>query len=201
MSPTAPAVTAPPLRRPVSLLIYLATIPGFTVFMLASRQWLAAIVGALLVLEVGLAIYATDTSTAEALADDIRTRYERATADAAAAVPLDAIRASAVIAAAPGIVGGAGYLYVLRFSTGIVKVGQTTNPASRLRTHHSEAKAYGAPIVDVWLSPPHGRYLRNETALIRYCASRAPRLRSEYFHGLDFEDAVARATQLAETGR
>lgn len=80
-----------------------------------------------------------------------------------------------------------GYLYVIRFSTGVVKVGRTNDPSRRVPEHQRDAWTYNVVITDAWISEPHADYLSNEVRLIAFATSRGSRARREYFHGADFE--------------
>lgn len=82
-----------------------------------------------------------------------------------------------------------GHIYVINFSGGIVKVGSTRTPTTRLRQHESDAAAFGRAVVGSWLSERHSGYLASESALIAYATSRAGRrLRREYFQEVDISD-------------
>jgi len=59
-----------------------------------------------------------------------------------------------------------GYVYVLEFSTGIVKIGKTRNPRARIATHVEDAKKFGATVDQLWLSEWHENYSDNERALL-----------------------------------
>jgi hypothetical protein len=96
----------------------------------------------------------------------------------------------------PSVARGGGHLYVVGFSTGAIKVGQTRDPRKRLREHRRDAGAYGVKIVNVWVSEVHVRYLMNETLLIGACRRMGTPARSEYFTGIEFDDAVACAARL-----
>lgn len=92
---------------------------------------------------------------------------------------------------------GHGYLYVIRFNTGAIKVGQTDSPQQRMPTHRRHAWAFGTVMTDLWISPAHAGFIRNETRLISFMESAsALRVRREYFHGADFDTAVAFAASL-----
>jgi hypothetical protein len=91
---------------------------------------------------------------------------------------------------------GEGYVYVIEFSTGTVKVGQTVNPKQRIQTHLGEAAVFGAYIADFWISPAHMNYLDNETRLINACQRVSHRSRLEYFHAVGYERAVQFANDL-----
>ncbi len=91
---------------------------------------------------------------------------------------------------------GEGFIYVIQFSTGAIKVGQTVEPRTRLNKHRRDAEVYGVVIVDYWVSPQHANYLSSETLLIKHCREVATPVKKEYFIGLAFADAVAIAGRL-----
>lgn len=88
-----------------------------------------------------------------------------------------------------------GYLYVIAFSTGTVKVGKTKRPEKRFGEHEREAAAFGGTITERWLSAAHDGYATNEGRLIDACATEGTQIRREYFSGLPF----ARAKEIAES--
>jgi hypothetical protein len=92
---------------------------------------------------------------------------------------------------------GLGYLYVIRFSTGVVKVGQTAHPRRRLFEHRRDAAAYKVNVVRFWISEAHPNFLANETMLINLCAGVSARAKREYFHEVEFDVAVGLASSLA----
>lgn len=81
---------------------------------------------------------------------------------------------------------GEGYVYVLGFGSGIVKVGYTRDPVGRPRTHQATAEAFGDSLVSQWMSPPHLKYHANEAALIRFCADRAEGATGKEFFRIPF---------------
>lgn len=89
----------------------------------------------------------------------------------------------------PGIVGE-GYLYVIEFTTGTVKVGQTEDPRQRLNSHFSDAAAFGVGINAYWISPSHRNFKENEALLIEACRKVSTRSRREYFHEIGYDAAV-----------
>lgn len=95
----------------------------------------------------------------------------------------------------PGIVGE-GYLYVIAFTTGTVKVGQTEDPCRRLYTHQAEAAAFGVGANAYWISPSHTNFKTNETLLIEQCRKVSRRSRREFFHGIGYDAAVDIAVYL-----
>ncbi len=85
---------------------------------------------------------------------------------------------------------GEGFIYVILFSTGAIKVGQTVEPRTRLNKHRRDAEVYGVAIVDYWVSPQHANHVSSETLLIKQCRRVATPVKKEYFIGLAFADAV-----------
>jgi hypothetical protein len=96
----------------------------------------------------------------------------------------------------PPAPNGYGYIYVVLFETGVVKVGQTIDPASRIATHRRDAWTFNVAITDAWISGPHQGHLANETALIAFTLTLSGRVRREYFHGADFAAVLAYAEDL-----
>lgn len=92
----------------------------------------------------------------------------------------------------PAVGDGYGYLYVIEFDTGVVKVGKTTDPAARMATHISQAAAYRATLTAAWFSEAHLGYAGNETAVLAHVVSKqlGKQVRREYFHDADFTQVV-----------
>jgi hypothetical protein len=93
---------------------------------------------------------------------------------------------------------GHGHLYAIRFSTGVVKVGQTNHPSRRMAEHRRDAWAYGVVITNMWISRAHATYLPNEVRLIAFAAHKAERSRREYFHGVDWDEVITFGDELTE---
>jgi hypothetical protein len=93
-------------------------------------------------------------------------------------------------------VPGYGHIYVIAFSTGTVKVGQTADLYRRFKEHVRAAEAYGVAVVNYWVSPPHANYLGNEIELISFCDGYSARSKREYFHDMHFETVVEFAEAL-----
>lgn len=91
---------------------------------------------------------------------------------------------------------GEGYLYVVEFSTGYVKVGYTEDPKTRLGNHRNEAAAFGVHVTNYWISVPHSNFQANERRLINQCEKVSPRTRKEYFHTVGYARAVEFASSL-----
>lgn len=84
-----------------------------------------------------------------------------------------------------------GYVYVIKFTTGTVKVGRTASPRDRFDSHANDAAKFGAQISDAWLSPRHRSFSSNERLLIEHVAADSSPYRAEYFPDADFARAVA----------
>ncbi len=80
-----------------------------------------------------------------------------------------------------------GYVYAVEFSSGVVKVGKTTDPGSRLANHAKYAEIHGGAIRESWTSELHNGYTKTERQLIEFCQQRGAKVfGKEYFGGLDF---------------
>lgn len=98
----------------------------------------------------------------------------------------------------PGKAKWGGYVYILLFKDGLLKVGFTANPAKRIDTHRGHSEGYGNPIVKGWLSPLHDNGIESEKELISrgtYWATSVNK--SEYFAGIQFGRLVSFAQRLS----
>jgi hypothetical protein len=87
---------------------------------------------------------------------------------------------------------GHGYLYVLQFSTGLLKVGCTRNPYTRMSNYRTTLTPFDITINECWVSRPHPGYLATELDLIAAASEMASDSRqSEYFLGVDFGRLVS----------
>ncbi len=92
-----------------------------------------------------------------------------------------------------------GYLYVVEFSSGVVKVGKTTHPKSRLASHAKHAEIHGAEIRRSWTSQRHHGCSASERELIKFCSARGRRTAGrEYYRDLSFDDAARYAELLVQ---
>lgn len=90
-----------------------------------------------------------------------------------------------------------GFVYVIEFSFGTIKVGQTRNARMRMRQHFKDALKFGGGIRNMWVSDSHPEWGENELALIRACAAATDAVGGvEYFPGLDYESVIEFAQQL-----
>lgn len=89
------------------------------------------------------------------------------------------------------------HIYVIQFSSGIIKVGQTRNLDRRLADHEAGAKNHGHDVLRSWTSSAHSTWKAHEQALIDYCeALFGPPVRGrEHFAGSDFDAVVNYASK------
>jgi len=94
--------------------------------------------------------------------------------------------------------GDWGHVYVVQFSTGVVKVGKGVNPERRLANHSLQARIHGVAITASWTSVRHADHSRTERQLIDYCANHGTRIAdgNEYFTDVSFEAARDSAARL-----
>lgn len=80
------------------------------------------------------------------------------------------------------------HTYVLLFSTGIIKVGTSSNITNRIRQHSYEASKYGVTIMRQYTELSSAV---TEKELISYCSLVSnSHVGNEYFSELDFDDVV-----------
>lgn len=92
---------------------------------------------------------------------------------------------------------GSGYIYVIAFDDGTLKVGRSQDAEIRLRTHGQTAKGFGLSVADKWSSPEHVGWVENEGALKALAEELGGVRRSdEWFTGVDFGELVAKAAAL-----
>lgn len=90
-----------------------------------------------------------------------------------------------------------GYVYVVEFDSGVIKVGKARNAKSRLAAH-----ARSGLIRSSWTSPCHLHCGKTEALLISFCAERGELHGGrEYFRGLDFDAVRLVAERLADEAR
>lgn len=90
------------------------------------------------------------------------------------------------------------YLYVIQFSDGAVKVGQTRHVRERLKHHEYEARLADRTVEEFDFSFRYSNALAEERRLIAFCAARwtAEPGRREYFADADFEALCSYFQQL-----
>jgi hypothetical protein len=90
-----------------------------------------------------------------------------------------------------------GYLYVLLFDNGTVKLGCSANPGRRIESHRGNAEGFGIEALRVWISPLHDDYIRTEKELIAQAEMLGGKqIRKEYFAGVDFAAVVTAARRI-----
>jgi hypothetical protein len=94
-----------------------------------------------------------------------------------------------------------GFIYVIEFSFGVIKVGQTKNARSRARQHLAQARNFGGHITRLWMSEAHPDWGENEGRLIAACRQVGEWTSYEYFSNLDYDSVVAYAVELAERSK
>lgn len=83
------------------------------------------------------------------------------------------------------------HVYVIEFTSGTLKVGQTGSPKNRLKEHEKGAEAHGYAVARSWFSDAHVQYDENEAALIAFCGARWSRTSGrEFFLSGDFDLVV-----------
>jgi hypothetical protein len=77
----------------------------------------------------------------------------------------------------PGRSSGAdGYVYVIEFNSGTVKVGHSRNPQTRVKLVAGAARPHGIAVTRQWISQPHLDSQRNEEHLLTFCRGRGTTL-------------------------
>ena len=90
-----------------------------------------------------------------------------------------------------------GYVYVIAFDDGTLKVGRSQDAEVRLRTHGQTAKGFGLSVTGKWSSPEHVGWVENEAALKALAEELGGVCRGdEWFTGVDFGELVAKAASL-----
>ena len=84
-----------------------------------------------------------------------------------------------------------GYIYLVEFSSGVLKPGKTGTPESRLAHHARLGRFHGVTVTRSWVSERHVGCSRTERKLLRFCEDTATRLSGEYFRDVRFEIAQA----------
>jgi hypothetical protein len=100
----------------------------------------------------------------------------------------------------PGKAEFGGYIYVIEFTDGTIKVGTTNNPPARLAAHRRSSISFGIDISRRWFSGIHENRLENEQLLIqaaRALGGSSPTV--EFFKGVRFDDIAGIAKRLKYT--
>lgn len=87
----------------------------------------------------------------------------------------------------PAVPDVEGHVYVIEFSSGLVKVGMTASPKERMRQHESLARIHDVAIGQHWVSEPHAGARANEKRLIDFCRTSPGATNvGEFFKGVEF---------------
>jgi predicted GIY-YIG superfamily endonuclease len=93
-----------------------------------------------------------------------------------------------------------GYVYVIAFSNGTVKVGRAQDALRRVAAHKGDARKFGHAINDCWTSPLHLEWYANEDTLKKLAVKfGGTPIRAEYFTGTDYAAIVNEALTLPFT--
>jgi hypothetical protein len=89
-------------------------------------------------------------------------------------------------------------IYVAKFSNGVIKVGRSVDPVSRIAQHEARVACMGVTLVEWTHYECVGSASSAETRLIEWCAERATRrFHSEWFEGVHYFDAVKVAEEFS----
>jgi hypothetical protein len=87
-----------------------------------------------------------------------------------------------------------GHLYAIRFSSGTVKVGRTSDLAKRIAAHVANAAIHEVAADCIWVSQPVPQLAQREADLLAFCASRWEIVAGgEYFRRADIAAIIERA--------
>ena len=90
-----------------------------------------------------------------------------------------------------------GYVYLIAFDNGLVKIGRTRNIERRLIAHAQAAHNFGFAVTGKWVSPRHRGWMGNEDELIRLAHELGGKQTTpEYFRNVSFEVLAENARQL-----
>lgn len=96
----------------------------------------------------------------------------------------------------PRATGKNGYVYLVSYSTGTVKVGYTQWPIKRLTALRRDADAFAITITEWWISEERADYIDLERRLLDVAEDLAASSKKrEYFEGVDFGELKIRAIQ------
>lgn len=91
-------------------------------------------------------------------------------------------------------------IYICHFSNGVIKVGRSTNPETRLRQHLDRVACVGLKMVDSRAAACVGNAGLAEAALIALCRTKASaQHKNEWFEGIDFDEACGWMEMAAAT--
>lgn len=82
-----------------------------------------------------------------------------------------------------------GHVYVIEFSSGVVKVGKAKDPKARLAAHAHLARIHGGALRASWASRELIAYAGAEQELIRLCSKRGRLVAGREYFDIDFGTA------------
>ena len=92
------------------------------------------------------------------------------------------------------------YLYVCHFSNGLIKVGRSIDPVSRIAQHAERVSCMGVELIEHQTFLCVGHVIPAEAALIKQCEALAvSKHKNEWFGGLDYLWACHCASSYANT--
>lgn len=90
------------------------------------------------------------------------------------------------------------HLYVCHFSSGHIKVGRSTKPEARIRSHADRVSCLNVTLIESRIFECAGCVVQSERVLIDRCAAVAgATIKNEWFEGLDFGTACDMAAEAA----
>jgi DNA-binding XRE family transcriptional regulator len=93
-----------------------------------------------------------------------------------------------------------GFIYLIAFDNGLVKIGRTQDIERRLVAHARAAHSFGFTVTGKWVSPRHRGWFANEDELIRLAHEMGGKPTTpEYFKDVSFDALVDKARQLPFT--
>jgi hypothetical protein len=84
-----------------------------------------------------------------------------------------------------------GYLYIARYCTGRIKIGQTKNPTKRLGNLVSAATVHDRQVTAAWLSEPRLNFRESEEKVLQRAAQLGVCAAGfEFYDGVDMDDLI-----------
>ena len=98
-----------------------------------------------------------------------------------------------------------GYIYALKFSNGMVKVGKSCDPLQRLEDHCRAMRRAGGHLRDWWFSKPHAYYDATEVFVVEAATAlmtpESGRSGFEWFYNIDYNALIFQIQELAPCSR
>ncbi len=97
----------------------------------------------------------------------------------------------------PHKLGNGGYVYAIAFDVGMVKVGSTCDPRTRIANHRHTGRGFRSEIQNIWVSASMRRHAQAERSLIVSAAHLSENgADAEYLLGAAFPDVVGVARSM-----